>query len=222
MDTRKRGFTLVEILAASVIGAFIALVAVSALRTVSASAEMLDSNISTSSEARFAAQTVARDLTNLYRDGSVKETKLVGQARKTGGGFSSYLCLYTVGRTKARIDQPEGEVYEVEYYVRQKDERRGLMRRLWPNPDKESMPGGILTLIAEDIDVFEVQYFDGEDWQLEWPEEMRSLPEMVEVTIVASRETRADTAFESFMVNFPRAPWPKANITGSSAEDEGG
>ena len=207
MYVKKSGFTLVEVLLASMIGAFVALVAVGTLRAISASAEMIENNISTSSEARFASKVIARDLLNLYRDTDLKKAKLVGLAQETGGDVVSCLSFYTVGRTKARMDQPEGDVYEVEYYLLKEQENRALMRRMWPNPDKDSPAGGILTAIAEYIDVFEVRYFDGENWQLEWPEDMKSLPELVEVTIVATRHSRADTAIESFIVNFPRSPW---------------
>ena len=215
---RKNGFTLVEVLLASMIGAFVALVAVGTLRAISASAEMLENNISTSSEARFASKLIARDLMNLYRDRSSRRYKLVGMVEKTSAGVVSCLSFYTVGRIKARVEEPEGDIYEVEYYLQRKEDKRALMRRLWPNPDKDAQPGGILTAIAEDIDVFEVKYYDGENWRMEWPEELRALPEMVEVTIVASRQSRADMAVESFIVNFPRSPWREVSIV---EDDEG-
>lgn len=217
---RRTGFTLVEVLLASMIGAFVALMAVGTLRAISASAEMIDSNISTAAEARFASSMIARDLMNLYRDKNLEKTKLVGMVEETDEGLISYLSLYTIGRIKARIDQPEGDIYEVEYYLLKEGEKRALMRRLWPNPDKDATPGGLLTAIAEDIDVFEVKYFNGEDWQAEWPEEMKSLPELVEVTIVATRRSRADTAVEFFVVNFPRSPWRKVSITENAEETE--
>jgi general secretion pathway protein J len=222
MCVRKNGFTLVEVLLASMIGAFVVLVAVGTLRAISASAEMLENNISTSSEARFASKMIARDLMNLYRDKSIKMSRLVGLAEETNEGLVSCLSFYVVGRTKARIEEPEGDVYEVEYYLLKKEDKRALMRRLWPNPDKDSQSGGIMTAIAEDIDVFEVKYFDGEQWQIEWPEELKSLPELVEVTIVASRQGRADMVVESFIVNFPRAPWRKADISDDTEEEEKG
>jgi len=220
MYVKKSGFTLVEVLLASMIGAFVALVAVGTLRAISASAEMIENNISTSSEARFASKVIARDLLNLYRDTDLEKAKLVGLAQETGGDVVSCLSFYTVGRTKARMDQPEGDVYEVEYYLLKEQENRALMRRMWPNPDKDSPAGGILTAIAEYIDVFEVRYFDGENWQLEWPEDMKSLPELVEVTIVATRRSRADTAIESFIVNFPRSPWRKVSISDDTEKEE--
>jgi prepilin-type N-terminal cleavage/methylation domain-containing protein len=117
---RKSGFTLVEVLLASMIGAFVALVAVGTLRAISSSSEMMENNISTSSEARFAAKMVARDLMNLYRDNDLRKTKLVGLAKETGQGLVSCLSFYAVGRTKARIEEPEGDVYEVEYYLEKK------------------------------------------------------------------------------------------------------
>jgi len=220
MYVKKSGFTLVEVLLASMMGAFVALVAVGALRAISASAEMIENNISTSSEARFASKVIARDLLNLYRDTDLEKAKLVGLAQETGRDMVSCLSFYTVGRTKARIGQPEGDVYEVEYYLLKEQENRALMRRMWPNPDKDAPPGGIMTAIAEDIDVFQVRYFDGEDWQLEWPEDMKSLPELVEVTIVATRRSRADTAIESFIVNFPRSPWRKVSISEDTEREE--
>jgi general secretion pathway protein J len=218
MYLRKNGFTLVEVLLASMIGAFIALVAVGMLRAISSSAEMIDNNISTAAEVRFASKMIARDLMNLYRDKNLKKTRLVGLVEKADEGLVSCLSLYTVGRTKARISEPEGDVYEVEYYLLKKEKKRALMRRLWPNPDKDAPPGGILTAIAEGIDVFEVKYFDGEEWQVEWPEELESLPELVEVSIVAMRRSRADAVIESFIVNFPRSPWRKASISEDTEE----
>lgn len=207
MSPGKTGFTLVEILLASTIGAFVALVAVGALKAVSVSTEMVDANINTAAEVRFASKTIAADLVNFYRDSDSKNTKFVGTVEETDEGIVSCLTLYTVSTTKARIDQPEGDVYEVEYFLSKDEDQSLLMRRVWPNPDKDTQPGGVLYVIAENIDVFQVRYFDGEDWQIEWPEDMKSLPELVEVTIVATRRSRADTAIESFIVNFPRSPW---------------
>lgn len=207
MCLRKSGFTLVEVLVASMIGAFVALAAVGTLRTIAASAEMVDSNIRTAAEVRFASNTVARDLMNLYRDKDIESMRLIGGIEESSEDVVSWLTLYTVGRAKARIDRPEGDIYEVEYYLLRDGEKSVLMRRLWPNPDKESEPGGMLTVIAEDIGVFVVSFFDGEEWQVEWPEQMKSIPELVEVTVAAKQPKRADIIAETFVVNFARSAW---------------
>ena len=100
---RKTGFTLVEALVASTIGSFIALVAVGTLRTITVSAERVDSNIEAASEGRFASNMISRDLVNLYREQNFRNMKLIGMANESVLG-SSFLTFYTVGRAKARTD----------------------------------------------------------------------------------------------------------------------
>ncbi len=217
MFSRKTGFTLVEVLVASTIGTFVALVAVGTLRAITASSEMVEYNISAAAEVRFASNMIARDLVNLYRDENIENTELIGTFEESEQGNISYLVFYTVGRAKARIGQPEGDVYEVDYYLLKDEEQSVLMRRLWPNPNEEDEPGGILTAIAEDIDVFEVRFFDGEEWSSEWPEEMEILPQLIEVNIVAKVPSRGEPAMESFIVNFIRSA---VGTAGASESDD--
>jgi len=224
MTAGSKGFTLVEVLVASTIGAFIALVAVGALKAVSTSAELVDRSMNASAEVRFASQMLLRDLENLYRAKDVNNMKLVGSTISSGeGGQSSDVTFYTVGRSQARRGQPEGDVYEVEYSLVRKDDKSVLTRRLWPNPDKEAKPGGVMTVIAEDIDVFQVRYFDGEDWQVEWPEDIGDVPKLVEVDIAYAPRNGRKGPRESFMVNFARSGWgsgPGAGAEGSSGNGE--
>jgi type II secretion system protein J len=223
MLSKRTGFTLVEVLVASTIGVFIAMVAVGALRAIIASAEMVDRNINAAAEVRFAANTIARDLQNFYNDDDIENTKFIGTVEPLErDSYTSYLVFYTIGRTKARIDQPEGDLYEVEYYLMQQGETMVLMRRLWPNPSKELEPGGILTIIAEDIAAFEVQYFDGEEWSDEWPEEMQALPDLVVVSIAAKQSGRSNPPVESIIVNLARSESADVSILDSSGTITGG
>lgn len=206
MYSRRTAFTLVEVLVASTIGVFIALVATGALRTITVSSELVDRNIGAAAELRFAVNMIARDLVNIYRDEETENTRFIGIVQELSDDISSsYLVFYTVGRTKARIGQPEGDIYEVEYSLAADEERSVLTRRLWPNPNKELEPGGILTVIAEDIEAFYVQYYDGEEWADEWPEEMQSLPHLVEVTIIARQPGTDDPLSQSLIVPLTRA-----------------
>ena len=81
MKREKTGFTLVEIMAATVIGGFIAIVALGVLRTVTSAKEMVYSDTNATDELRFAARTIRNDLTNLYRDQSRQSVKLVGDIK---------------------------------------------------------------------------------------------------------------------------------------------
>jgi len=222
MRSRKTGFTLVEVMVASTIGAFIMLVAVGTLKAITASAELVENNISTAAEVRFASNMLKRDLVNFYRDEKIENTKLIGTSGESGQEDTSYLVFYTVSRAKARTDQPEGDIYEVEYYLMKDEEKSLLMRRMWPNPNKEETePGGILAVIAENIDLFEVRYFDGEEWSTEWPEEMQVLPQLIEINIVAKPPSRPVPTLESFIVNFTRSVTATVDDS-ESGEQEGG
>lgn len=216
----ERAFTLVELLISTVMGAFIGLVAVGTLRTFSRSAEMVDKNSRREAEVRFAADMIQKDLINLYRGRVSGEMRLVGGTKgSSNAGRSSRLILYTVSRGKARSGQPEGDVYEVEYFVREGNGRGGLYRRHWPNPDRESEPGGVLTLIGEGINFFDVRFFDGENWRSEWREEWRSIPGIIEVRIACGGQGSGEEMIgENFLVNYFRKGWS----AGSGAEQEEG
>jgi len=223
MRARKTGFTLVEVTVASTIGAFIMLVAVGTLKAITASVELVENNISTAAEVRFASNILKRDLVNFYRDENIENTKFIATSGGSGQESTSYLVFYTVSRAKARADQPEGDIYEVEYYLMKDEEKSLLMRRLWPNPNKEETdPGGILAVIAENIDLFEVRYFDGEEWSTEWPEEMQVLPQLIEVNIVAKPPNRPVPTLESFIVNLTRSVTATVDESESGEQEESG
>jgi len=224
---KNNGFTLAEVLVASTISAFIALVGVGALKAVTDSAQIVDHASETVSEVRFAARMLARDLANLYYDPNPKDMKLIGASQSSAAGDPPYLTFYMVGRAQARADQPEGDVYEVEYMLgrRQEDEdvvdieaqSMILFRRLWPNPDEERLPGGVLTAIAENISVFQIRFFDGEQWADEWPEEMEAMPELLEVSLGTIPEELGDPVVETFVVNCARL---KGRLSAPTSEDE--
>lgn len=216
-DLKKTGFTLVEVMVAVTIGGFIMLVAVGTLRAITSSAEMVETNISAAAEVRFAMNLIKRDLVNFYRDEDIQNTKLIGTAEESAEGNISYIVFYTINRMKARADEPEGDIYEVEYSLLQDGEQSLLMRRLWPNPNDEyaDEPHGILAVIAEDIEIFEVRYFDGEEWSNEWPEEMEVLPQLIEVSIVGRPQSRGTPSMESIMINLTRS------VTATVASEDG-
>ena len=193
-----------EVMVASTIGAFISLVAVGTLKAVISSNEQVDANINVASEVRFAANMIERDLTNIYRDEDYENTKLIGTVEDLAEYSTSYLVFYTINRTKARALEPEGDMYEVEYYLVKNEDGSFLMRRLWPNPNDGFEPGGVLTTIAENIELFQIRYFDGEEWYDQWLEDMETQPQMIEVTIAARPENQGMPIIESFIVNLTR------------------
>ena len=218
MRHNRMGFTLVEVLLASTIGAFITLVAIGTLRAVTSAAEMVDKNIESGTELKYAAKIIATDLINIHRDRSRNFRKFVATAEETDTGILSFVTFYAVSRTKARPAEIEGDIYEVEYYLMENDDGvKCLMRRVWPNPDKDNEPGGMLSVIAENVTIFEMRYYDGSAWSPDWPEDMRSLPDLVEVTLVAEDAESESAIMQSFLVNIARCT---GNTIGEGDEEE--
>jgi type II secretory pathway component PulJ len=232
---------LVEVLVATTISGFVAVIAVGALNAIAGSAQAVNRTTETTSEIRFAARMIARDLANLYRDPNPQEMKLVGSAQGDSQNGPPSLCFYMSGRAKARADQPEGDVYEVEYFLgtrapssepqkakrvsatNSSEENTILFRRLWPNPDKDRAPGGVLTPIAENIGVFLVRFFDGKQWVDAWTEEMQSLPEYLEVTLATVPPDKGDPIVETMTVTFPRLSKSASTApqSGASGDQQG-
>ncbi len=200
----KKGFTLVELMIATMLSAFIMLVAVGSLRAITATSERMTGTVDTASEARYAARAIQTDLMNLYRDSNSLNRRLIGRMIESGDGLITSLTFYTIGRTKARFDQPEGDVYEVEYYLLKGEQQSKLYRRLWPNPDKDSIPAGILTELVDNIELFSFRFFDGEakQWIDQWSsDDMEALPDLVEFTLVARAPLSNDLMTQTIVVN---------------------
>jgi general secretion pathway protein J len=208
---KKTGFTLLEIMVAVVIGALVLLTAVSALRVMTQSRDKINVNIDAAAQISFAANLIDQDLANLYRDSRPENVRLVGGVEHNAEGLSSRLKILAVNRVKARPKEPEGEVYEVEYNVISRDGKRLLTRRLLPNPAQRESPGGILTVLAENVVNFDLRFFNGQDWQYEWPPDMKQLPDLIDVTLAAKLPRQKEAVKTSFMVNFSHWPQTREN-----------
>lgn len=210
----RTAFTLVELMVASVIGLLVAVTAVAALRSVTAGRDRVDDNIAAAAALRFAADTIGNDLANLYRDDS-QNTTFIGDIAP-GDASTGILNINTVNRIKARPQQPEADVYEVEYFLQTNDDQSALMRRLQPYRTDDDNPGGILTVLAENIVAFDLLYYDGQEWLSSWPQDAGSLPQLIEINLAAKMPRQKNPIRQSLLVNLPR--WPQNSKTKSASD----
>jgi prepilin-type N-terminal cleavage/methylation domain-containing protein len=231
IDNRKcvAGFTLIEMVVASGIGAFIAAVSVGTLRSVIQGRQTIEQHASVCEEIRYAVERIRQDMANFYRDNYYDNIKLVGEVEDTPAGPSPSLTMRIISGNSARYGQPEGDVYDVQYYSMEQDGKKYLMRRVCPVvslPELEQTlaePGGILYALAENIVTFTVQYYNGYEWLDQWPKEQKSLPEMIQILVVAQipgDEELKQPIAKTLVVTFPRvSPNLKATLTEEAATE---
>lgn len=186
-----QGFTLLEMIISSVLGAFIAIVALSGLRSVTAARGAIDKHSEAVDELRIAAEQIRADLVNVQPVG--RAIRFEGLLEQSGSVSSPRLIFRTFSRKKARMDQPESELYEIEYFVTDDKKGKSLMRRVCPIVGinswvaQEKTDGGILEVVAEPIVGLDIMYFDNGNWSSQWSAENMRPPQLVLVQIAVGQ-----------------------------------
>ena len=207
---KNNGFTLLEVMAASVITAFIALVAVSGLVSVTSARQRIDKVTVVNDELRFVADRLRKDLLGFYRN---KDEMLFEAAvEETNAGQFPRLRFRAICDSKARLDQPESDLYEVEYFLAPGQEGKPwIARRQCPIVGNEETPeqtaGGVMTRLSEQLSLFQIRYFDGQQWLQQWPVEWQRVPTLIEISLggrIAEKSGRQEIYARQFFVGFPR------------------
>lgn len=191
---KRGGFTLLEVILASTLTAFVAMVAVAGLRSVSTTRETVDRAWAAADALRYAAEKIERDLASVVRgQGVIFE----GQAADSAMELPMSLRMRVYQTDPARPDAVESDLYEVEYTLLHSEEKVLFVRRVCPlvgvEIDREETAGGMLTVLSESIVDFQVQYFDGTEWLDEWVTETE-LPRLVLITLAAAEEVSENPA----------------------------
>lgn len=223
--TRQSGFTLVELMAASVITAFIAMVAVGGLVSVTSARSSLDEVTGVMDELRYVADLIRQDMANVSR--STQEPLFEGMLEESGTLTLPRLRFRTIGTVKARSAQPEGDLYEVEYlFFEGSDGKALLSRRVCPvvgiEQDRQQTAGGVLTQLSEHISFFGVRYFNGVEWTSVWPVEQQTLPLLIEISLasrVVEKNGKEKVYAKQVIVTFPRIGEQTTTTTEEEEED---
>ena len=201
-----RGFTLVEVLAATLLGAMVILAAVAALRTVAKSRTRANAHSELSGNGRYALGQMRDDLANTYRGGESTTLRFVGQQHGSSGPGSGRLLFQAVLSEAQDASQDAGDLYELEYGLSETGQAAGgvLWRRCRAvNTGGQSDAEVSVRRIAEYVNKLEFAYFDGERWRQQW-QEQEELPLLVRVRLQLSDPAR-DTALELSQVIAPAA-----------------
>jgi prepilin-type N-terminal cleavage/methylation domain-containing protein len=207
---RQFGFTLVELMAASVITAFLAMVAVGGMISITSARNSLDEVTKVMDELRYASDLLRLDLANVHRN--TQEMLFEGLLEDSGAMAMPRLRFRAIGTSKARPAQPEGDLYEIEYlFFEGQDGKTQLARRVCPvvgiEEAADQTAGGMLTKISDQISFFGVRFFDGTAWTTIWPAEQQLLPTLIEVSLasrVVEKNGKEKIYAKQVILTFPR------------------
>jgi type II secretion system protein J len=214
----RQGFTLVELIVATVVIAGIAsAVTVSISQSLRAKSNS-GSRSSAMLRADAAAGRIALDVQNVVREGDLYLARVLVIDKERDGLARDEILVFTGSTELARptSSEPEGGAYEVQYRVGEEAGSRGrtragevetmLWRRVDPIPDEMTLGGGVAFPVVEGIIALSIEAFDGEAWAGEWDSDRDGYPHAVRLTVVARSEDGRRTETVRRVVAIDRVP----------------
>lgn len=183
LSSKGRGFTLIEVLVSIAIFATLSMAAYQVVNQVQRSNEL-------SIERSARLNQLQRSLVILDND---FRQMAVRQFRTNGEEASSKLILMkeylldsdSVGIMFTRLGWhnpqqqfPRGEVTKVGYRIKEET----LERVWWRYPDTPAGQEGVITPLLDDVEGFEIEFYDGSRWGKEWQTD-KSLPKAVRLKL---------------------------------------
>lgn len=199
----RRGFTLVEVMLATVISVFVLggiTMSISQLaRAKDTSKTRLDAHL----RADAALNAIRRDVASVIRHDELFWTRLLIRSdavRTPIGDLDRDEILVFNNRLSAIHDMDfngEGMQYETQYRIEADYEGSYLWQRRDPVPDEYPLAGGIATPLVEGIVALRIEAYDGTDWFRDWDSDIRGLPEAVRITLIASGHRNGEDLWDA-------------------------
>ncbi len=202
------GFTLVEVLLATIIGTLVAMVALGIFHAVSRNWHKQQRQTELLVHGRYAMKLMRDDLANFYRSQMPERMKLQSSTGKIQAAQTDRLVFFTVSRIKSQKDSAEGDLYEVEYFLeKQMDEPIKLIRRYAPvDDDAIGNRDGSRIEISKHIHTMRFEFFDGKQWSAVHQQSSKP-PRLIRITLGLTDPEDRDISVEiSQIVSIMRLP----------------
>ncbi|MDY7011001.1 MAG: hypothetical protein SVV80_09660 [Planctomycetota bacterium] len=183
----QSGFTLAELVVATMLTVLVTGSTVAILRSTTATRRLVNRQMSLQQETRLAVNTVATSLRNAYRSTGDQAT-LEGTDGWLGEMPADRVRFFTISRGTVRQDQPESDVKECEFFLHEPTDQAmpSLMQRLDPTRNKQPDGGGVVQCVAENILGLDLAYHDGRQWLDEWPEGTKGWPVAIRIRLAVT------------------------------------
>src|SRR5688572_10763638 len=201
----QRGMTLIEILLAMTILAFISMLVFQAIDGLRRSREGVERVADRFREGGMAMARMTRELQSAYLSAHapIDESLRVSQTTFTGkpGSPAAELNFTSLSHRRLASDAKESDQEEITYFGSEDPETSGvtdLARRQASIVDEEPDEGGRVDVMATNIDLFDLEYFDPvmARWVDEWDsesviQEKGRLPRAVKIVLVLNDGVRS-------------------------------
>ena len=189
----QRGFTLIELVVAGTIAAFVLTAVTFALSQLSKGRNIARDRVEAFQRASTALEALRREVSSTIRSDDLFETRFLLTTReasaRTGGYERSDLLLFNASMRPTRPVEYQGEGREYETQFRVEDDELGsaIWRRRDFMPDDTPDGGGTAEPLADGVVGFLVEASDGASgWRTEWDSDVDGLPKLVRMTVIAT------------------------------------
>lgn len=200
----RRGFTLVELMIAGLIAAFIAGSVAVSMSQLGRARDVSKRRFDAYLRADAALHAIRKEVASVLRSDDLFYTRLllIDETLRAGRNETfdrdEILLFNTRVKPLRNIDfNGEGFEYETQFRVMDDDYGPVLWRRSDPMPDEFPLAGGIAEPMVEGILSLMMQAYDGDQWHDEWDSDILGLPRAISVAVLASGHRGPDDIYEA-------------------------
>lgn len=234
---RTRGFTLIELIIALLLGAIAASAVTLVLSNATRSRDGIRGRVEAFSRAEIAANSIAGDLMNIVRDSDLyfarvvvingNQTATVADLAAGATADRDELLVMSVINVPTRNtdEQAESDEAEVQYRIVEgsvSTPKPRLFRRADAGPDDVQEGGGVVSPLIDGVVGLSVQASDGETWYDDWDSDLDGLPHMVRIVVTASSADGRYLRTVRRVVAVDRPPLVGTSITAEDSETDTG
>lgn len=194
----QRGLTLVEVLVSVAVLAMIATLIYGTFDALSRAKKGEAQRGDRTRQARAALDRIAREMQSAYLSMHnpgviILQTRVAAYMGKTGSPYDR-VDFTAFAHLRTEKESKESDQAEIGYFALpdpDKDGKTDLVRREQTPPDMDPQRGGVVSVLCEDIESFDIRYFDpvAAQWIENWDStlitaQQNRLPLEVKVTIV--------------------------------------
>ncbi len=191
-DRQRRGFTVIELVVATMITALVVGTITLSTSQLSRGRSITKLRLEATTRAQGALDAVRRDIVATIRDEDLFRSRVVIY---DGEAFSPYgvvdrdeLVIFNNRMRPIKGDRYSGEGGEYETQYRVEDDYAGsaLWQRRDAVPDDNPEGGGTVTPLVDGIIGLKVEAYDGESWYPDWDSDFDGLPWALRITVAAT------------------------------------